>query len=74
LLGGTLRTRYAHLGAFDTANSDYDDLPALFAAAGVQANDAIPDAGSGKGRVLNWVSVTIRRTRSTASSSTLRSR
>jgi SAM-dependent methyltransferase len=55
VLGGTVKTRYAHLGAFDTANSDYDDLPPLFAAADVHSADVIVDIGCGKGRVLNWV-------------------
>ena len=54
-LGGTVRTRYAHLGAFDTANSCHEDLPALFAAAGVTAGDVVVDIGCGKGRVLNWL-------------------
>lgn len=55
LLSGTVSTPYEHLGAFDTANSDYDDLPALFAAAAVTAEDMIVDVGCGKGRVLNWL-------------------
>jgi SAM-dependent methyltransferase len=54
-LGGTVKTRYGHLGAFDTANSDYDDLAPLFAAANVRATDVIVDIGCGKGRVLNWL-------------------
>jgi SAM-dependent methyltransferase len=54
-LGGTVRTRYAHLGAFDTANSSYEDLPALFAAAGLGVGDVVVDIGCGKGRVLNWL-------------------
>ena len=54
-LGGTARTRYAHLGAFDTANSSYEDLPALFAAAALAAGDLVVDVGCGKGRVLNWL-------------------
>ena len=54
-LGGTIRTRYAHLGAFHVANSDYDDLPPLFAAAGVVPADVIVDVGCGKGRVVNWL-------------------
>ena len=54
-LGGTVTTRFAHLGAFDTANSDYDDLPALFAAARLGADDVIVDVGCGKGRVVNWL-------------------
>ena len=30
-LGGTIRTRYEHLGAHDVGNADYDDLALLFA-------------------------------------------
>jgi SAM-dependent methyltransferase len=55
LLGGTTRTKYAELGAFDTANSDYTDLPALFGAAGVTEADVLVDVGCGKGRVINWL-------------------
>jgi SAM-dependent methyltransferase len=55
LLAGTVRTRYAHLGAHHTTNSDYDDLPALFDAAGLRADDVIVDVGCGKGRVVNWL-------------------
>src|SRR5579862_6288250 len=53
-LAGTIKTRYAHLGARDTTNADYDDLALLFAAAQVQPNDVIVDVGCGKGRALNW--------------------
>jgi SAM-dependent methyltransferase len=55
LLGGTTRTKYAALGAFDTANSDYTDLPALFGAAGVTDDDVLVDVGCGKGRAINWL-------------------
>jgi len=55
LLGGTTRTKHKQLGAFDTANSDYDDLPLLFAAAAVTPADVLVDVGCGKGRVLNWL-------------------
>jgi SAM-dependent methyltransferase len=55
LLGGTTRTKYAELGAFDTANSDYTDLPALFGAAGVTGGDVLVDVGCGKGRAINWL-------------------
>jgi SAM-dependent methyltransferase len=55
LLGGTTRTKYAELGAFDTANSDYTDLPALFGAAGIADGDVLVDVGCGKGRVINWL-------------------
>lgn len=55
LLGGTVSTPFEHLGAFDTANSDYDDLPTLFSAADVTNDDVIVDVGCGKGRVINWL-------------------
>jgi SAM-dependent methyltransferase len=54
-LGGTTRTRYAALGAFDTANSDYTDLPALFSAAHPTDGDVLVDVGCGKGRAVNWL-------------------
>jgi SAM-dependent methyltransferase len=54
-LGGTIRSRYEHLGAFHVANTPYDDLPFLFAAAGVGDDDVLVDVGCGKGRVINWL-------------------
>jgi SAM-dependent methyltransferase len=54
-LAGTIKTRYAHLGARHTTNSDYDELTILFGLAGVTADDVIVDVGCGKGRVLNWL-------------------
>jgi hypothetical protein len=54
-LGGTVKTRYAHLGAHDVGNADYDDLAILFAAADVRPDDVIVDVGAGKGRSLNWL-------------------
>jgi hypothetical protein len=54
-LGGTTRTKYAELGAFDTANSDYTDLPALFGAAHPTDGDVLVDVGCGKGRAINWL-------------------
>lgn len=54
-LGGTIRSRYEHLGAFHVANSDYDDLPALFRAAEIAPDDVVVDVGCGKGRVINWL-------------------
>ncbi|HZQ82817.1 MAG TPA: class I SAM-dependent methyltransferase [Gaiellaceae bacterium] len=54
-LGGTIRTRYSHLGARHAVNSDYGDLSILFAAADVQPRDVIVDVGCGKGRSLNWL-------------------
>ncbi len=53
-LGGTIRTRFAHLGAFHTTNSPYADLDRLFAAVEVGPDDVIVDVGCGKGRALNW--------------------
>ena len=54
-LGGTMRTRYAHLGAHDVGNADYDDLAILFGEAGVLPDDVIVDVGAGKGRSINWL-------------------
>jgi len=54
-LGGTIKTRYAHLGALDVGNADYDDLAILFAEAEVRPDDVIVDVGCGKGRSLNWL-------------------
>jgi hypothetical protein len=53
-LGGTTPTRFDHLGAFDTANSDYGDLRALFAEIPVGRDDVVVAIGCGKGRALNW--------------------
>jgi SAM-dependent methyltransferase len=53
-LGGTIRTRYAHLGANDVGNADYDDLALLFAGIPVGPDDVIVDVGCGKGRSINW--------------------
>jgi SAM-dependent methyltransferase len=53
-LGGTIKTRYAHLGAHDVGNADYDDLAILFAEAGVRPDDVMVDVGCGKGRAINW--------------------
>ncbi len=55
LLGGTVKTRFAHLGAHDVGNVDYEDLPPLFAAAEVRPDDVIVDVGAGKGRSINWL-------------------
>lgn len=52
-LAGEIRTRYGHLGAKDTANSDYLALDRIFAGT-IGPDDVLVDIGCGKGRVLNW--------------------
>ena len=52
-LYGRVATRFAHLGAHDTANTDYDAFPTLFESV-VKPGDVLVDVGCGKGRVLNW--------------------
>jgi SAM-dependent methyltransferase len=53
-LGGTIHSRFPHLGAHDVANSDYGHLRLLFAEADVTPDDVIVDVGCGKGRAINW--------------------
>jgi SAM-dependent methyltransferase len=53
-LGGTVRTRYAHLGACDIGNADYDDLAIIFSHVEVTPDDVLVDVGCGKGRSTNW--------------------
>jgi SAM-dependent methyltransferase len=54
-LGGTVRTRYGHLGAFHSTNSPYEDLDRVFEGVQVAPDDVIVDVGCGKGRSLNWL-------------------
>jgi protein-L-isoaspartate O-methyltransferase len=54
-LGGTVKSRYAHLGAHDVGNADYDDLAILFREAAVRPDDVIVDVGAGKGRAISWL-------------------
>jgi SAM-dependent methyltransferase len=54
-LGGTVRSRYEHLGAFHATNSPYEDLDRVFADVVVSPSDVIVDVGCGKGRSLNWL-------------------
>ncbi len=54
-LGGTVRTRYAHLGAFHSTNTPYDQIARLFAGLEPGPEDVIVDVGCGKGRSLNWL-------------------
>jgi SAM-dependent methyltransferase len=53
-LGGTIKTRHAHLGAHDVGNAEYDELGRLFANVDVRPDDVIVDVGCGKGRAINW--------------------
>jgi SAM-dependent methyltransferase len=54
-LGGTVRSRYEHLGAFHATNSPYEDLDRVFAGVTVEPGETIVDVGCGKGRSLNWL-------------------
>ncbi len=54
LLGGTIKTKQAHLGAHDVGNAEYDELARLFASVSVAPDDVIVDVGCGKGRAINW--------------------
>jgi hypothetical protein len=54
-LGGTVKTRFEHLGAHDAGNVEYEDLPPLFAPAEIGPGDVIVDVGAGKGRSINWL-------------------
>lgn len=54
LLGGTIKTKQAHLGAHNVSNTEYDELSRLFAEVEVAPDDVIVDVGCGKGRAINW--------------------
>jgi SAM-dependent methyltransferase len=54
-LGGTVRTRYEHMGAYHATNSPYEDLDRMFAPVEIGPEDVIVDVGCGKGRSLNWL-------------------
>lgn len=53
-LGGTIKTKQAHLGAHDVGNAEYDELARLFAGVEVAPEDVLVDVGCGKGRAINW--------------------
>jgi hypothetical protein len=53
LLGGKIETRYKHLGAVATENSDYAALAHIFRDR-IKATDVLVDVGCGKGCVINW--------------------
>lgn len=59
-LGGSVRTRYAHLGAHDTENTDYVAMKAIFHDR-IRAGDLLVEVGCGKGRVINyWLSLRLK--------------
>jgi hypothetical protein len=53
MLYGAAPSRYEHLGARATSNSDSSALEFIFGNR-IQPNDVLIDVGCGKGRVLNW--------------------
>lgn len=56
-LGGSKKTPFSHLGAYNTVNSDYALLSKIFSNR-IQKDDVLVDVGCGKGRVLNyWLSL-----------------
>jgi CelD/BcsL family acetyltransferase involved in cellulose biosynthesis len=56
-LRGNVSTRFGHMGAFSTANTDYLALCRMFDGEKIQPDDVLVDVGCGKGRVVNfWLS------------------
>ncbi len=53
ILSGELKTRYPHLHAIETANSNYSILSHVFEGR-IKENDVLVDVGTGKGRVINF--------------------
>ena len=53
ILKGNVASKYSHLGATGTENSDYIVLEELFLNQ-IRPADILVDVGCGKGRVLNW--------------------
>src|SRR5438309_3201576 len=53
-LGGTKPTRFGHLGAKDTANTDYRSLEYSLGPQ-LRQGEVVADVGCGKGRVINWL-------------------
>ena len=52
-LGGRQASPYAHLGAHETANSDYRWMDVVFEGQ-LRPDDVLVDVGCGWGRVINW--------------------
>lgn len=55
LLGGDQASRFSHLGASCTRNTDYRVLAEIFRQVEIRPDDVIVDVGCGKGRVLNFL-------------------
>lgn len=53
-LAGVTQTPFADIGALETGNSDYAELPVLFGDL-IKESDVIVEVGCGKGRVFNWL-------------------
>ncbi|WNM64007.1 class I SAM-dependent methyltransferase [Candidatus Nitrospira neomarina] len=53
LFGRTIKTRYANIGAIDTASTEYDVLPNIFEKL-IKPTDVLVDVGCGRGRVIRW--------------------
>lgn len=53
ILSGEQDSRFVHLGASPTANSDYEALDHIFKER-INPSDVLVDVGCGKGRVINW--------------------
>jgi len=54
-LGGGVETRFASLGAYNTANSDYGALEFSLSKIRMGSGDVFVDVGCGKGRVINYL-------------------
>jgi len=54
LLNKSPESRYRHLGARYSANTDYDALPYIFPDGSIKPSDVLVDVGCGFGRVINW--------------------
>jgi hypothetical protein len=54
--GGTIPSRFEHLGAGATQSTGYDQLDEVFRRAGIRVDpaDVLVDIGCGKGRVINY--------------------
>jgi hypothetical protein len=53
-LGGSVPSKFDHLGAFLTSNTDYAALNWIFSRVELSQTDVLVDVGCGKGRAINW--------------------